>query len=55
MLVLLLDDKSASGSDLQLQSIAHGVIMVDRATNPQATQYLASWLVNLCPNSSTAS
>lgn len=28
--VLLLDDKSASGSDLQLQSIAHGVIMLEQ-------------------------
>lgn len=28
--VLLLDDKSASGSDLQLQSIAHGVVMLEQ-------------------------
>ncbi len=28
--VLLLDDRSASGSDLQLQSIAHGVIMLEQ-------------------------
>ena len=28
--VLLLDDKSASGSDLQLQSIAHGVIILEQ-------------------------
>ncbi len=28
--VLLLDDKSASGSDLQLQSIAHGVMMLEQ-------------------------
>src|SRR6201996_3390896 len=28
--VLLLDDRSAEGSDLQLQSIAHGVIRLDR-------------------------
>ena len=28
--VLMLDDKSASGSDLQLQSIAHGVIMLEQ-------------------------
>lgn len=29
--VLLLDDRSADGSDLQLQSIAHGVLRLDRA------------------------
>jgi circadian clock protein KaiC len=28
--VLLLDDKTAAGSDLQLQSIAHGVIVLDQ-------------------------
>lgn len=28
--VLLLDDKSASGSDLQLQSITHGVVMLEQ-------------------------
>ena len=28
--VLMLDDKSASGSDLQLQSIAHGVIILEQ-------------------------
>ena len=28
--VLLLDDKSANGSDLQLQSIAHGVVMLEQ-------------------------
>lgn len=28
--VLMLDDRSAMGSDLQLQSIAHGVIMLDQ-------------------------
>lgn len=28
--VLLLDDKSASGSDLQLQSIAHGVVILEQ-------------------------
>lgn len=28
--VLMLDDKSASGSDLQLQSIAHGVVMLEQ-------------------------
>jgi circadian clock protein KaiC len=28
--VLLLDDKSAAGSDLQLQSIAHGVVMLEQ-------------------------
>ncbi len=29
--VLLLDDRSAEGSDMQLQSIAHGVIRLDKA------------------------
>ncbi len=35
--VLLLDDRSADGSDMQLQSIAHGVIRLDRVARSYGT------------------
>lgn len=35
--VLLLDDRSAEGSDMQLQSIAHGVLRLDRVARTYGT------------------
>lgn len=45
--VLLLDDKSADGSDLQLQSIAHGVIMLEQTLSGFGAQRRRTHVVKM--------
>ena len=45
--VLMLDDKSASGSDLQLQSIAHGVIMLEQTLSGFGAQRRRAHIVKM--------
>ncbi|WP_375391969.1 ATPase domain-containing protein [uncultured Sphingomonas sp.] len=45
--VLLLDDKSASESDLQLQSIAHGVIMLEQTLSGFGAQRRRVYVVKM--------
>ncbi len=45
--VLMLDDKSASGSDLQLQSIAHGVIMLEQTLSGFGAQRRRAHVVKM--------
>lgn len=45
--VLLLDDKSASGSDLQLQSIAHGVVMLEQTLSGFGAQRRRTHVVKM--------
>ena len=45
--VLLLDDKSASGSDLQLQSIAHGVIILEQTLSGFGAQRRRAHVVKM--------
>lgn len=45
--VLLLDDKSASGSDLQLQSIAHGVIVLEQTLSGFGAQRRRAHVVKM--------
>lgn len=45
--VLMLDDKSASGSDLQLQSIAHGVVMLEQTLSGFGAQRRRAHVVKM--------
>ncbi len=45
--VLMLDDKSANGSDLQLQSIAHGVVMLEQTLSGFGAQRRRAHVVKM--------